>query len=76
MFMLCFPCDLDSVDIGRVGFFVKFALYTNSALNPFVLTFRDIGIRRTIKTILAHARIHLMEPLRRIRSTREMSSQT
>ncbi|XP_068690712.1 adenosine receptor A2a-like [Montipora foliosa] len=75
VFKFCFSCNLAPVDIGRVVFFIKFAQYANSALNPFVFAFRDAGIRRTIKSFLASSWFNVMEPLRRISSTRETTSQ-
>lgn len=47
----CFPCGLTLVDVGRIGSFIKFMQYSNSALNPFVFAFRDPDMRMTIKTM-------------------------
>ena len=47
------PCNLSRSGLDRLGFFVKWMQFVNSAINPFVFAFRDVEMRETFSRILA-----------------------
>ena len=52
VFTHCFPCSMTPIGIARLGAFIKWMQYANSAVNPFVFAFRDAETRKTIKRFL------------------------